>query len=200
MVNAKHIATAGRVSPVNLADDDEGQGTTAVLDNLIRPLRRHLALPALHRDGGKVTIAQTSGAPASGLTVLYSPDRGVEIASLAGSSGNGGAATVTFGKTDSSFVINITWDASVSTAPAGFRSVVIATARYLESQFLDPVTINISIGFGEVNGTALEAGNSRRAAPTSTATATPPSAAPCPRTPHRPWTFRSSPPCRGRPR
>jgi hypothetical protein len=64
---------------------------------------------------------------------------------------NGSAST-------SPFVINIIWDASVSSAPAGFIAGVQAAVQYLESQFSDPVTINIAVGYGEVNGTPMGSG------------------------------------------
>lgn len=57
--------------------------------------------------------------------------------------------------TTSPFVINITWDTSVGSAPVGFTAGVIAAAQYLESQFVDPVTVNINVGYGEVNGISL---------------------------------------------
>ena len=58
----------------------------------------------------------------------------------------------------SPFVVNITWDSSVSSAPAGFTAGVQAAVQYLESQFSDPVTINIAVGYGEVNGSAMGSG------------------------------------------
>jgi len=53
------------------------------------------------------------------------------------------------------FTINITWDSSVGSAPAGFTSDVIAAVQYLETQFSNPVTINIDVGYGEVAGQPL---------------------------------------------
>ena len=45
--------------------------------------------------------------------------------------------------------------ASVSSAPAGFVSDVIAAVQYLETQINDPVAVNISVGYGEVAGQSL---------------------------------------------
>jgi hypothetical protein len=56
------------------------------------------------------------------------------------------------------FTINVTWDASVASAPSGFTSDILAAIQFLESRFIDPVTINIAVGYGEVGGSAL-AGN-----------------------------------------
>jgi hypothetical protein len=91
-----------------------------------------------------------------GGAVLYAPDGGAGNAAAAGGAGSGGTTSVTSAATTTSpFVINISWDSSVQSAPSGFTTAVIAAAQYLESQFVDPVTVNVSIGYGEVNGTAL---------------------------------------------
>lgn len=77
-----------------------------------------------------------------------------------GGSGTGGTGTAPAtapGTTTSPFVINITYGASAAAAPAGFVTGVQAAVQYLQSQFTDPVTINITIGFGEVAGAALGA-------------------------------------------
>jgi hypothetical protein len=58
----------------------------------------------------------------------------------------------------SPFVIKITYDASVNNAPAAFKTVVQSVVQYFESQFTDPVTININVGYGEVDGRPLGSG------------------------------------------
>lgn len=57
------------------------------------------------------------------------------------------------------FVINVNYDASVTSAPAGFKTAVAAAVTYLESEFTNPVTLNLTVGYGSVNGSALSAGN-----------------------------------------
>jgi hypothetical protein len=52
--------------------------------------------------------------------------------------------------------INLTYDASVASAPAGFKTVVQAVAQYFDSQFSNPITITIDVGWGEVGGLALD--------------------------------------------
>ncbi len=52
----------------------------------------------------------------------------------------------------SPFTININWDSSVTTAPSGFTTDVIAAVEYLENHFIDAVTININVGYKEVAG------------------------------------------------
>lgn len=90
-----------------------------------------------------------------GQAVLYSADNYPGNASQAGGVGKGGTTAVTSSASTSSFVINISWDASVANAPAGFEAAVLAAAQYLESQFTDPVTMNISVGYGEADGYTL---------------------------------------------
>ena len=55
----------------------------------------------------------------------------------------------------SGLLINITWDSSVSSAPTGFQTAITAAAAYLESAFTNAVSVNISVGWGEVNGSTL---------------------------------------------
>jgi hypothetical protein len=51
--------------------------------------------------------------------------------------------------------INITWDSSVSAAPAGFQSTVLAVANSFASTFSNAATVNIDVGWGEVDGSKL---------------------------------------------
>ena len=55
-------------------------------------------------------------------------------------------------------IINITYDASVNSAPTAFKTAVSAAVQFLENIFINPITINIDVGFGEVNGQALDNG------------------------------------------
>jgi hypothetical protein len=57
------------------------------------------------------------------------------------------------------FTINITWDSSVASAPSGFTSDILAAVNFLETQFADPVTININVGYQEVAGGSLGNGD-----------------------------------------
>jgi Peptidase M10 serralysin C terminal len=65
---------------------------------------------------------------------------------------------VTSAAASSPFVINVTWDSSASSAPAAFKTGVLNAVQYLESQFSNAVTINIHVGYGEVNGQSLGSG------------------------------------------
>ena len=57
------------------------------------------------------------------------------------------------------FTIDINWDSSVSSAPAGFTSDVLAAVQYLETQFVNPVTITIDVGYNEIDGSGLSSGD-----------------------------------------
>jgi hypothetical protein len=90
-------------------------------------------------------------------SVLYGPDGGSGPASKAGHSGTQGTTVVTSPTTSgtSGLVIDINWDASVASAPTGFTAAVTSAVHELESLFSNPVTITISVGYGEVDGSAL---------------------------------------------
>jgi hypothetical protein len=77
----------------------------------------------------------------------------------AGGGGSGGGGTVSAPTASSGgLVINFTYDGSVASAPAGFKTALAAAAQYLESQFTNAVTVNITVGYGEVGGQAMGAG------------------------------------------
>ena len=103
--------------------------------------------------GPGVSSPESSGS--AGQTVLFAPDatKGGHSAP-GGTTTSSGTATTTTTST-SGLTINITWDSSVSSAPSGFTTAVQNAAQYLETQFSDPVTINLDIGYGEVAGNAL---------------------------------------------
>jgi hypothetical protein len=69
-------------------------------------------------------------------------------------------------------VINITYDSSVDNAPAAFKAAVADVVAFFESVFTNPITINIDVGYGEVDGQKLGRGLSERVSPFSTTLAT----------------------------
>jgi hypothetical protein len=54
--------------------------------------------------------------------------------------------------------IIVTYDASVAGAPAAFKTVVADVVKYFDTQFANPVTIRINVGWGEVGGSAISPG------------------------------------------
>ena len=55
--------------------------------------------------------------------------------------------------------IDLVFDSSVASAPAGFKTTANAVAAYLESQFSTPITLTIDVGYGEVGGDRLSSGD-----------------------------------------
>src|SRR5690348_9214308 len=53
--------------------------------------------------------------------------------------------------------INVIYDTSVNNAPAGFKTGIAAAVDFLDKEFTNPVTITIHVGYGEVDGQALDA-------------------------------------------
>jgi len=45
--------------------------------------------------------------------------------------------------------INLIYDSSVSAAPAGFTTVIAAAAQFLDNLIINPITVNILVGWGE---------------------------------------------------
>ena len=54
--------------------------------------------------------------------------------------------------------INVVYDPSVASAPAGFTQTIANVVNFYESHFSNPVTITIDVGYGEVDGQAMQAG------------------------------------------
>ena len=59
----------------------------------------------------------------------------------------------------STLTFNVTYDASTASAPAAFFSAFNDAIQFYESKFSDPITININVGWGEINGRSLSPGD-----------------------------------------
>jgi hypothetical protein len=55
-------------------------------------------------------------------------------------------------------VFEVTYDASVNSALAGFKTASAAAIELYTTEFSDPITIKIDVGWGEVDGNPLSAG------------------------------------------
>ena len=55
-------------------------------------------------------------------------------------------------------LLNLVYDSSVDNAPAGFTAALNAAVSFFQRTFQDPVTVNIAVGYGEVNGQPLGSG------------------------------------------
>ena len=79
-----------------------------------------------------------------------------DSAALSGTGAASGSLQSVAGGTQSTGLnINIIWDSSVANAPAAFKSVVESVVQFYESEFSNPVTLNINVGWGEVGGSPL---------------------------------------------
>jgi Peptidase M10 serralysin C terminal len=112
-------------------------------------------------DGASATPSAASGSS----TVGYGDLGVIDGASRGGSSGG----TTTSGTTlaasatqvttaGSGLVINLNWDSSVASAPAGFMTDVQNAAAFLESQITTTATVNIDVGYNEIGGSSLGSG------------------------------------------
>ena len=120
-------------------------------------LKRHLGI--FSADGEWDDDSQSYGSPD------YASAPGNEAAAsstnAAGTAGGSGGSTSTAtsfaaaGTSAQHLTINLSFDASVNAAPAGFKSAVLAAAQFFENTFVNPVTVNIAVGYGEIAGYSL---------------------------------------------
>jgi hypothetical protein len=47
-------------------------------------------------------------------------------------------------------IINVSYDSSVNGAPSGFTTAFAAAVQFLENTYVNPITVNIDVGFGEI--------------------------------------------------
>src|SRR5262245_35406830 len=55
-------------------------------------------------------------------------------------------------------LINVSYDQPQNTLPVGFTTVVAAVVQFFETEFTNPITINLHVGYGEVHGIPLGPG------------------------------------------
>jgi hypothetical protein len=55
--------------------------------------------------------------------------------------------------------INVTYDSSVNSAPAGFKTAVQAAVQFFDTTFSNNISVNIAFGWGEVDGSKMDAGS-----------------------------------------
>jgi hypothetical protein len=90
--------------------------------------------------------------------VLYGGDgAGKANPGAPGTPGSGVVSAPVTG-TSSGLIINVSYDASVSSAPADFKETIAQVVNYFQATFSDPITINISVGYGEAGGSPMSGG------------------------------------------
>ena len=79
------------------------------------------------------------------------------IAPASDPSQNDGTDTIS-GPSGNGMTFVITWDFSVASAPAAFKTDVEEAFALYADTFSNPITLYYNVGFGEVNGTAMKSG------------------------------------------
>ncbi len=64
-------------------------------------------------------------------------------------------------------LINLTWDSSVASAPAAFKTAVEAAAKVFDTQILNNITVSIAVGWGEDGGSPVVGGALATGEPTT---------------------------------
>jgi len=101
------------------------------------------------------TLASLSTSQTRSLLATHADKLSVDqISSL---SGTQVATTSVVGATNG-LRFELNWDASVSDAPAGFRSAAIAAAAELSANLSNNTTVSLQLGYGEVHGSAISPG------------------------------------------
>jgi len=54
--------------------------------------------------------------------------------------------------------IHLTFDSSTNSAPGAFFSAMNAVAQFFDNLFTNPITVNITVGYGKINGQSLISG------------------------------------------
>ncbi len=126
------------------------QSAASFENNQLSTIAGSTGVPAATANSGSETVLQAwNGDIGSGYTNATTAGTG--------SGGSGGVLGVPNAGDGQGLVINIVYDASVANAPAGFTQAVANVVAFYESHFSNPVTITIDVGYGEIDGQALEA-------------------------------------------
>ena len=102
-----------------------------------------------------------AAAGAGAVTILqpWNGDLGSGFTSAGAGESSGSVAGVTNASNGQGLVINVVYDSSVASAPAGFTQTIANVVAFYESQFSTPVTVTIDVGYGEIDGQSVEPGS-----------------------------------------
>ena len=93
-----------------------------------------------------------AGAPPAGCLLVADADAGGYTATTAAT---GSSGTVVQVGSSGGLVFSITFDGSVGSAPSGFVAAFEDAAAFYAGQFTNPVTVNLDVGWGEIDGQAI---------------------------------------------
>jgi hypothetical protein len=111
-----------------------------------------------HNDSPATNLLWDGHGASTGTPQIMATGGGSLSASGGSTPTSGGSSATSGGSQGSGLIINVTYDASVANAPAAFKTDVAAAVQYFESEFTNPDTININVGYGEVDGQSLGSG------------------------------------------
>src|SRR6516162_9177491 len=122
-------------------------------------LEENMALEHGHTSIQRPTGSGSPNGPGE-LLFLGADDKLAPVQSSRHGSGAGGSTSSygRYGGSAGGLQINLIWDSSVASAPAGFMQAAIAAAQLYTTEFSDPEVINIQVGYGEVAGQRLPSG------------------------------------------
>ncbi len=118
---------------------------------------RTLLMPLRDVTGPDTAVAHFNSVAGGGFI-----DREIGGSSGAGAAGSSGgpSSSTAVGSSGAagSFVINVTYDQAPSTLPSGFVAAINYVVSYYESIFTSSATVNIDVGYGEIDGQSLGSG------------------------------------------
>ncbi len=105
------------------------------------------------------SLAQMSALDTVGTTYTGQAYSGVAVVPPPNNAGqNDGTITIEGPNGSNGLTFDITWDSSVASAPAEFKTDVEEAFQFYADEFDNPITLYYDVGFGEVDGTAMERG------------------------------------------
>lgn len=111
-------------------------------------------------DNGAGANAPAAASSADGTLPLVGDLGTIYQAPTPPQSNSGGSSGSSPGSTpsgnSSGFAINVSYDQNVSSLPAGFVAAINYVVSYYESIFTAPITVNIDVGYGEIDGQQLQ--------------------------------------------
>jgi hypothetical protein len=143
-------------SGLNIIDNPtDGLTNSTVGDAFSTPSGHSFDVPAVY------PVFDVPAAYPVDLPDVFSAAKGGSHGGGGGGGGHGGATPAPY-TTDSGTGVDfhVAYDSSVGNAPAGFTSVVQQVADFFASSFQNstPITINIDVGYGEVDGMRMGRG------------------------------------------
>ena len=100
-------------------------------------------------------VTATDGIAATNETVAV-PVSSIAVVAVSGVTATSRVTTV---RGSAGLVINLDWDSSVSSAPPSFKTAVVQAAQMIGADVSTTITLNIAVGYGEIDGSAIGSGS-----------------------------------------